>query len=30
MVKPKNPAEWLEPISKWAARHANQSQGRQQ
>ena len=21
MVKPKNPAEWLEPISKWAAQH---------
>jgi DNA-binding response OmpR family regulator len=27
MVKPTNPAEWLEPISKWAARHANQPQG---
>jgi DNA-binding response OmpR family regulator len=25
MVKPKNPVEWLEPISKWAARTANQS-----
>jgi DNA-binding NtrC family response regulator len=24
MVKPENPAEWLEPISKWAARTATQ------
>jgi hypothetical protein len=24
MIKPKNPAEWLEPISKWAARNATQ------